>query len=355
VERVESELHSIGDLARASGLTVSALRFYDRAGLLTPADVDPRTGYRWYGTGQVRTARLIAGLRRVRMPLPSIAAVLAADAATAHTLLAGYLQLLEDGLADARRELSRVQSLLAEEIPVATTARLTCSDLSGAITSVRFAVGSDPELPVLGTILVEIEEDEVRLVATDRYRLAVASAPATVTGPPASFAVPAGLLDSVLPLLDGGRASDATASIALDGREVTAGTAAGAVTGVTASDDFPDYRRLTRIPASRRAVVDVPALCAALAGAEARTVQREQDGEPYELAVLTIGERGELTVGDGDPGERIGVNREFLLQALTASDQDQLVLELDGPVQPLALRIPGNDRAFSLLMPARVP
>ena len=29
---VESDLHSIGELARASGLTVSALRFYDRRG-----------------------------------------------------------------------------------------------------------------------------------------------------------------------------------------------------------------------------------------------------------------------------------------------------------------------------------
>ncbi len=32
---MESELLSIGELARASGLTVSALRFYDRCGVLT--------------------------------------------------------------------------------------------------------------------------------------------------------------------------------------------------------------------------------------------------------------------------------------------------------------------------------
>ena len=40
---VESELLSIGELARASGLTVSALRFYDRRGVLAPALVDPGT------------------------------------------------------------------------------------------------------------------------------------------------------------------------------------------------------------------------------------------------------------------------------------------------------------------------
>jgi len=60
-------MRSIGELARASGLSVSALRFYDGAGVLVPARVDPATGYRWYDAGQVRSARLIARLRRVGM------------------------------------------------------------------------------------------------------------------------------------------------------------------------------------------------------------------------------------------------------------------------------------------------
>ena len=42
----------IGEMARASGLTVSALRFYDGAGVLVPAAVDPATGYRTYGAGR---------------------------------------------------------------------------------------------------------------------------------------------------------------------------------------------------------------------------------------------------------------------------------------------------------------
>ena len=38
----------IGAVARESGLSVSALRFYDSVGVLRPAHVDPTTGYRWY-------------------------------------------------------------------------------------------------------------------------------------------------------------------------------------------------------------------------------------------------------------------------------------------------------------------
>ncbi len=88
---VESNLHSIGELARASGLTVSALRFYDGAGVLIPAVVDSATGYRWYAEHQLRSARLVAGLRRVGMPLAEITDLLArcADPVAVRRLLGG--------------------------------------------------------------------------------------------------------------------------------------------------------------------------------------------------------------------------------------------------------------------------
>jgi DNA-binding transcriptional MerR regulator len=56
-------------MACESGLSVSVLRFYDGAGVLTPASVDPDTGYRYYAPDQVVVARLVASLRRVGMPL----------------------------------------------------------------------------------------------------------------------------------------------------------------------------------------------------------------------------------------------------------------------------------------------
>lgn len=51
------------------------------------------------------------------------------------------------------------------------------------IDGVRYAVGTDPEFPALGAVLAEHDQDGVRLVATDRYRLAVAeNAGAAATG-----------------------------------------------------------------------------------------------------------------------------------------------------------------------------
>ena len=96
-------MRGIGQMARVSGLTVSALRFSDSAGVLVPAWLDPHSNYRWYADDQVVAARLLARLRRVGMPLADICRVLEhrADPAVVDVILHVHLTRLEDGLADA--------------------------------------------------------------------------------------------------------------------------------------------------------------------------------------------------------------------------------------------------------------
>ncbi|WP_308211476.1 MerR family transcriptional regulator [Actinomadura rupiterrae] len=53
----------------ASRLSPKVLRLYDEFGLLTPARVDPGTGYWLYDPAQLERARLVAWLRRLGMPL----------------------------------------------------------------------------------------------------------------------------------------------------------------------------------------------------------------------------------------------------------------------------------------------
>src|SRR5689334_25145498 len=105
-------MRGIGEVARASGLSVSALRFYDSAGVLVPAEVDAVTGYRRYADDQVRAARLIAGLRRVGMPVAEIAEAVRDDVPAVRRRLDAHRRRLEAGLADARRELLRIHALL---------------------------------------------------------------------------------------------------------------------------------------------------------------------------------------------------------------------------------------------------
>jgi PPM family protein phosphatase len=66
---------SIGDFARATGLTAKALRLYDEMGLVRPAEVDEYSGYRYYRDDQLDRARLVARLRLIGMPLDRIRVV----------------------------------------------------------------------------------------------------------------------------------------------------------------------------------------------------------------------------------------------------------------------------------------
>jgi len=76
---MSSELLSIGEFARLSGLSVGALRHYDDVGILTPASVDQATAYRRYRREQLHTARLIVTLREVELPLEGIRELLTID------------------------------------------------------------------------------------------------------------------------------------------------------------------------------------------------------------------------------------------------------------------------------------
>jgi DNA-binding transcriptional MerR regulator len=102
-----SGLLTIGMFARRSWLSPRALRLYEQQGLLVPAVVDERTGYRWYRPEQLEPARLVARLRRLDMPLTRIAEIVAAnerDPQAAVALLERYWTDEEYRVA-ARREL----------------------------------------------------------------------------------------------------------------------------------------------------------------------------------------------------------------------------------------------------------
>ncbi len=71
------ELLTIGAFARQSRLSPKALRLYNELGLLTPVEIDLRTGYRRYAPEQLDHARLVAWLCGLGMPLARIAAVCA--------------------------------------------------------------------------------------------------------------------------------------------------------------------------------------------------------------------------------------------------------------------------------------
>lgn len=67
----DGTLYSIGDLARRTGLTVKAIRFYADKGIVPPTDRSP-AGYRLYDIEAVARLDLVRTLRDLGLDLPTI-------------------------------------------------------------------------------------------------------------------------------------------------------------------------------------------------------------------------------------------------------------------------------------------
>ena len=117
------ELITVGQLARRVGLTAKALRHYDRVGLLSPAVVDPDTGYRLYSAEQVAPARLVRLLRSVDVPLDQVRACLARpdDEAAVKQVLIQHRRRLQARLDRVRGDLHRTDHLIEDGVTTAMT------------------------------------------------------------------------------------------------------------------------------------------------------------------------------------------------------------------------------------------
>ncbi|MEZ0447947.1 MerR family transcriptional regulator [Cellulomonas sp. ICMP 17802] len=152
---------TIGEFARRSGLSLKALRLYDARGLLEPVRVDPASGYRYYDLAQLERAHTISLLRRLDMPLGSIADVLAARNGQAAAIRSWW-----DGrqreLAERGPELDLVLHALGEPDGPARTGRFGVDDVvvepvrARTVASVRHHVLQEDLVASLASDVLEL-------------------------------------------------------------------------------------------------------------------------------------------------------------------------------------------------------
>ena len=104
---------AIGVFSRMTHLSVKALRHYHDVGLLTPAEIDPVSGYRFYEPSQLPAAQVIRRFRDLGMPLDEIREVLQApDVAARNQVIVAHLQRMESQLAVTQSVVASLRSLL---------------------------------------------------------------------------------------------------------------------------------------------------------------------------------------------------------------------------------------------------
>lgn len=120
---MNDDLVSVGSFAKLSGLSEHTLRHYDAIGLLAPAHVDPRTGYRRYSPDQLTSARLIADLRWLGVSLAAVRTILADPGSDrARALLAGQTDRLVRQHHHLDRQIAKCSTYATEGIRMPTIA-----------------------------------------------------------------------------------------------------------------------------------------------------------------------------------------------------------------------------------------
>lgn len=107
------ELYAIGEVARRTGLSVSAVRYYADAGIVTPAASTP-AGHRLYDVSAIARLELVRTLRELDAGLDEIRRVLAGEA-TLRELAATHLALLERQEARLRSRRAVLSAILRQD------------------------------------------------------------------------------------------------------------------------------------------------------------------------------------------------------------------------------------------------
>ena len=249
-----------------------------------------------------------------------------------------------------------------------TTGTVGADTFASAISQVAIAAGKDDTLPALTGIRIEIADDTLTLVATDRYRLAVRELRWTPTAPGLNTAVlvPARVLgDTARALTNGAEVAVALATTEGNGNDGIIGFegAGRRTTTRLLSGEYPRYQTL--LPSEFSAIAELPA--APFADAVKRVALVAERNTPVRLTFST----GEvlLEAGTGDEAQasegiqasydgedmQIAFNPQYLLDGIGAIDSDIARISFTTPTRPAVITGKGEaqpDYRY-VLMPIR--
>ena len=355
---------TISAFARSVGLTPSALRFYDDAGLLAPTNVDVRTGYRYYADGQRRQAILVRQMRELDVPLTTMRAVLDADPDQADVLLRTHAERLTERADRARTAVDGiVRALRGSEtnaVESETSWVIGAPELAGAIRQVAPFAAAEHDEAALDCVLLDVGEGELTAAATDRYRLAARTLPLTdLEGPPRRMPIAAAALVGVVDWLLRRRQVQLTggADTMIIRDHDQQQHAAEQIELAVADDRFPDYRLvLTKAadPAtSCRMITDRIRLLELIAADQTNTVLLDPGQDQLRVGRLHDQQTHLLSAYCSGELHRLAFAPALLASALQSSVGPDVLIE-GAPAQAAVLRSADQGSFSTLVMPQRL-
>jgi DNA polymerase-3 subunit beta len=232
--------------------------------------------------------------------------------------------------------------------------------LADALRQVVRAASTDDALPVISGVLMVAEGSGLRLVATDRYRLAVRDLPgASVLREGQRVLVPSKALSELQRLLTG------TDEVKVRLGERDASFEVGAVRLATRliEGEFPDYRKLIPSSYPNRLVIGKETLLDAvrrvrLLVRDAITPVRvsfRADGVECTVVTQEVGQATEDVDAKYEGTDVvIGFNPAYLIDGVEAITGDEVLIETSDPMKPATVKATEGGDYLYLLMPVRL-
>lgn len=251
-------------------------------------------------------------------------------------------------------EFPKLAEPTGEPVPVAAEA------FAAAVRQVVPAASSDPNRPILGGVQIEAEDDGVKLVATDSYRLAVRDLPgASILGAGQSVLVPRNALQELLRML--GDAEELT--LRLGEREASFEVGGSYLVTRLIEGQFPNYRNLipsdhpNRLTVGREALIEAVKRVKVVARDPSTPVRLSMAAEALSLSANTqdYGDAFEQVDATYDGTDlEVAFNPEYLVTGAEAAAGDEITLETVDGHKPALLRSADNPEYRYVLMPVRV-
>ena len=244
--------------------------------------------------------------------------------------------------------------------PASSAVTISAAAFGEALRQVVRAASTDEARPILTGVLLTAENDGLRLVATDSYRLAVRDLPGvSVLGADQKVLVPGRALNELQRVLGLGE----ELVLRLGERDATFEIGTTRLTTRLIEGEFPNYRQL--IPASHPNVLTVDR--EPLLEAIRRVKILARDATPVRLSIAADGLK--LTAITQDVGNAteeldasaagadltVAFNPDYLAAGVEAVSSDQITLSTIDSLKPAVVRGVGSDDYLYLLMPVRVP
>src|SRR3984893_10102061 len=260
-----------------------------------------------------------------------------------------------------------LRTLRSEDFPTLpdpspdTRVALPAQALTQTIMRVAKSASRDETRPVLTGILVSAAGEELRMVATDSYRLSVKQTP---LDPPLQGSmeanVPARALQELARIAQQLEAE--TFAVSVGHNQVVFELGDVVLSSRLIDGQFPNYRQLLPESVEHELRLSAPELADVVRHISLLALKNAPRRLAFTQGTLTVSARtpdvGEASESIPVPfqGEdfEIGFNPEFLRDGVESIDSDELVLKLISPLRPGLIETPENGDFVYLIMPIRL-